>query len=305
MRTTMAWLAIGLMASSAAAAATAIEERMSASAADAVEVVNQAGKVRVTGGDEAAVTVTGTLGEDTLGLEFERDGHRIVVAVRYPEKRWGHRMDSDLYITLPADADLVVRSVSADVEVRELRGEQRLQTISGTLRTTAYAADLDLRSVSGNMTIAGDEVSSVLNVSTVSGDLEARGISGRVEASSVSGDLDLVAGILDRGRFKSTSGDIEVRTNLAPKGSLTLESTSGDVDLVVPDANDLAVEVETFSGRLKSCFGPAADAGHGPAESLRFSRGAGDRSVRITSFSGDVGLCDARKDPSGLQRSSR
>ncbi len=289
---TFTWAAtVGL--SSALAAADALDERIDAAGAEVIEIVNRSGSVTVTGRSDDVVVVSGTLGSNTLGLDLDRDGDRIVVAVQYPEGDSGRNMASTLNVSMPAAADLVVRSISADLEISGLGAEQRLNTISGDIVTAVRSADVELRTVSGDMAITGRNESAVLKAASVSGDLGAEGIAGQLDAATTSGDLQVVAGTLERARLASVSGDIEVRAQVASKGSLVMESTSGDVAVVVEDAADISVEAETFSGSIDTCFDAETDGGFGPGESLRFRNGEGDRSVRIMSFSGNVVVCDS------------
>lgn len=286
-------LAAAFGLSSNASVAAALDERIDAAGAEVVEVVNRSGSVTVTGGSDDVVVVSGSLGSNALGLDLDRDGDRIVVAVRYPEGDSGRNMASTLNISMPRAAGLVVRSISADLEIGGIDGEQRLNTISGDIVTAVGSADVELRTVSGDMAITGRNEAAVLKAASVSGDFGADAIAGHVDAATTSGDLQLLAGTLERARLASVSGDIEVRAQVASKGSLVMESTSGDVAVVVEDAADISVEAETFSGSIDSCFDAETDGGFGPGESLRFRKGDGDRSVRIMSFSGNVVVCDS------------
>lgn len=285
--------AAAMILSSKAFPAAALDERIDAAGAQVVEIINRSGSVRVRGGADDVVVVTGSLGSSTKGLDLERDGDRVVIAVRYPEGGSGWNMESTLDVSMPTAADLVVRAISADVEVDDIGGQQRLNTISGDIVTAVQSADVELKTVSGDMAIAGRNEAIMLKAASVSGDLGAQGIAGQVDAATTSGDLQIVAGVLERARLASVSGDVEVRARIAPKGSLVMESTSGDVAVVVQDAADISVEAETFSGSIEHCFDAEMAGDFGPGEALRFKMGEGDRSVRIMSFSGDVAVCDS------------
>lgn len=289
----MLTFAAALVFGSGASTAAALEERIDAAGAEVVEIVNRSGSVTVTGGSDDVVVVTGSLGSNTAGLDLERDGDRIVIAVRYPAGDSGRNMESTLKVAVPTAAGLVVRAISADVEVDGVGGEQRLNTISGDIVTAVRGADVELRTVSGDMAITGRNEAALLKAASVSGDFGADGVAGQVDAATTSGDLSIVAGVLERARLASVSGDIEVRAGVASNGSLVMESTSGDVAVIVQDAADISVEAETFSGSIDNCFDAEIDGGFGPGESLRFKRGDGDRSVRIMSFSGDLAVCDS------------
>jgi len=281
----------------AATADEAIDERQDADPEGQVLIINTAGEVKVSGWAESEVHVTGSLGRGVERLEFDRDGTRTTIRVVLPERSHGDVGSTRLDVKVPAGSDLTVNAVSADIEVHGVRGVQRLETVSGDVDAESVEDDLEAKTVSGDVTVSGhaDAPETLVTVATVSGDAEITGVSGEVEATAVSGDIGLRAGVLKRGRLKTTSGDIEVTADLVKGARLELETINGDIDVVVADGANLNVDVETFNGDIQNCFDAQAQrkSKYGPGRFLRFTRGDADRNVEIQALNGDVDICDS------------
>jgi DUF4097 and DUF4098 domain-containing protein YvlB len=130
-------------------------------------------------------------------------------------------------------------------------------------------------------------------VTTVSGDLTLSRISGEVDVETVSGDMTVEASELSRARVRTTNGDMELRTKLAPNGRLDAETINGDVMLKVLGTVDAEFDIHTFNGEIESCYGDETvhSREHGPGHDLNFTRGSGNARVRIKTLNGGVDLC--------------
>jgi DUF4097 and DUF4098 domain-containing protein YvlB len=127
----------------------------------------------------------------------------------------------------------------------------------------------------------------------VNGRVSIRDVSGEIEASSVSGDVTVESERpVARGEFSSVSGRVGFDAPLAERGRLSVESVSGSVLVLLPESLSAAFSIETFSGSIDNGLGPAARKTSEwlPAQELSFTRGAGDATVSIESFSGRVEL---------------
>ena len=286
------FIALLLISLSPSSYAEDIDERDSADPNGRVHVSNTAGTVIVTGWDEDEVEVTGTLGEGTRGLEFKREGRHTTVKVLY--KRGSHRSESShLKVRVPERSELAVNGVATDIEVTGVMGVQRLETISGEITAETFASDLEAKSVSGDIEIHGHGHESLLTVSTVNGDTEISGVAGELETTTVSGDVEIDAGKITRARLRTTAGDIEISGDLVSGGRIDSESINGEITVNLTDGTDLDVDVETFNGDIENCFGEEVErkSRYGPGRLLRFSRGDGDRTVRLKTLNGEIEIC--------------
>jgi hypothetical protein len=139
------------------------------------------------------------------------------------------RRTVQLDIQVPADAEIGIDSASGWVETDGVRGAQRIGTVSGEVRLRRASGAIELTAVSGDATVDLDGAAT-LTVRSVSGDLEVRG--GRIDAL----------------RLATTSGDIRIDSELATGADHSIESLSGDVELVTPGG--IRVEARTVSGDL-------------------------------------------------------
>jgi hypothetical protein len=274
-----------------ALASTAIDERGPADLDGRVKVDNVAGSLSIIGWDRPEVEVSGELG-DGAELRFQADGDRTLVSVR---KRSGVRRmkASHLVVRIPAGSELGANGVSAALSVESMSGPQRLETVSGSIDAELAALEIEVTSVSGRIRIVGEGQVARTEASSVSGKIRLDNIAGEVKLNSVSGKLELNAGLLSRVGMNSTSGKVVAELGLGPSSRLQAETISGDIRLLLADADDLQVDVETFSGSIDNCFNEQEQRKqkYGPGRTLRFERGAANRAVRVESLSGDVDLC--------------
>jgi hypothetical protein len=224
----------------------------------------------------------------------ERNGN-VEVRTDYPRRNWSGGVD--FTVTLPRDANVILRSVSGDLRVASLNGDLRAETISGNLVATSVKRIRQAKTISGDLEITdtdGDEVAA----QTISGTLMARGIKARsVDLQSVSGDLRITDVESDRTFVRSISGSIEFSGQLARNGRYEFQSHSGDVRVTPLGSPGFTIEASTFSGDLRSDY-PLTLQGNPPNTSLT-NRGPNRRPLRATfgdggamltlqSFSGNI-----------------
>ncbi len=286
-----------LVASPVAFAATPINQTRPLASDGAVSIENVKGRVTVRTWDRPEVRITGSLGEGVEKLVVEGDASSLRIEVRHPRESswfgWGGGDDrsepTTLEISLPAKASVSVDAVSADVDVAGTGGRRlSLASVAGdVLVRGARAEEANFKSVSGDVDVQVD--SSNVSAETVSGDLVVNGrIGGRVSLDSVSGDATLVAGAVERLSLSTVSGDGHLSVGLAASGSITADSVSGNVDLVLPPDTSARLQIETFSGNISSPVGQVRTEEYGPGKSLEARLGTGSGRIRIESFSGNA-----------------
>lgn len=281
-----------LLALSAAHADEQIERRLAADPAGEVSVLNVSGEVTVTGWDRNEVEVTGTLGRGVDHLEFTSEGKRTVVRV-VPPDGGGHSGSSRLQIHVPQGSSLSTNTVSADQTVANVRGVQRLQAVSGDVRTEAWAEEVEIKTVSGDVRLEGHGKPALVTLTTVSGDATVTDVAGEVAANTVTGDLEFEVRPLTRGRIRTTNGDLNLTTELAPDGRLDIETINGDMTIDFASGVSAQFDIETFNGDIDNCFGPepVRTSKYAPGRELRFREGDADARVRIKSLNGGITFC--------------
>jgi len=223
----------------------------------------------------------------------ERNGN-VEVRTDYPRRNWSGGVD--FTVTLPRDANVILRSVSGDLRVSSLNGDLRAETISGDLVATSVKRIRQAKTISGDLDITdtdGDEVAA----QTISGTLMARGIKARsVDLQSVSGDVRITDVESDRTFVRSISGSIDFSGQLARTGRYEFQSHSGDVRVTPLGSSGFSLDASTFSGDLRSDF-PLTLQGNPPnnfnnrgpnRRPVRGTFGDGGAVLTLQSFSGNI-----------------
>lgn len=282
---TCALLAVPVMAEE-------VDRRLDAAADGQVHVSNIAGSVTVRAWSRNQVEVTGTLGKHVEELVFERDGDKITIKVKVPKKS-GRGTDSDLHINVPENSSIDVGTVSADISIDGVKGEQRLRTVSGKIITESAGADIEAESVSGDIEVEGAGVDANTEASSVSGDVTLFRVAGEASTESVTGDVIVDEGTFDRVQLNTVNGHLVFQSTLREGGKFSAETVNGDIDVEFVGDFSARIDVSTFNGRIKSCFGPEVDrdSKYSPGYSLDFTEGDGAGRVDISSMNGAVNLC--------------
>jgi len=292
----LSFLAASLLFALPALAATPIDQTRPLSLDGSLRIENLMGEVVVRTWDKPQVHVTGSLGEGVEKLEIGQGGDSLAIEVKYPRNDggWfgGNKSEpSRIEVRMPAGASLVVDVVSAQVDIEGLASPRLVvDSVSGDVRlraTRAAEARFDL--VSGDL--EGDLDSADISVDTVSGDVRLSGRGGgELGVDSVSGDTELEYDSLRRAIMDSVSGDVSLRTALAPSGRISADTVSGGVQLRLPADTSARLSVETFSGSISSPVGKVKTEKYGPGATLDAQLGAGDGELKLVTFSGGVRL---------------
>jgi hypothetical protein len=173
-----------------------------------------------------------------------------------------------LDIQIPAEAPLELNTASGWVETEGLHGEQRFKTASADLRLRAAAGALDLTVVSGDVTVDLDGTATLA-------------------VRSVSGDVSVRDGRIDKLRVGTTSGDIRIDSELTSGADHSIETLSGDVELV--GDGGIRVDARTVSGDLRSDLPHRTE---GRMGSRAMIVGDGSTHVAFRSVSGDLRIRD-------------
>jgi DUF4097 and DUF4098 domain-containing protein YvlB len=285
-RSVLAWPALALLFPLTGLSGQSLDETRDLAADGHVLVENLAGRVEVTVWNKAKIEIKGELGDDVDEVEISVTGNGIQIRVQNEKKR--HNIDgTDLYLRVPRAASIEVETISADIDINGSAGESIvLNTVSGDVEAQASPQRLEIQTVSGEVEFEGSITRS--SVETVSGDISLSGMHGEIEISTVSGDVSLIAKEVDRGRFESVSGDMNLDLAINDNGRLASESMSGDLVLRLPAAQQAGFEVQTYSGDIRSDFGDSARVSKGPGSALKYREGNNGALIRLESFSGDI-----------------
>jgi DUF4097 and DUF4098 domain-containing protein YvlB len=280
------WPAFALLFPLTALSAGSVNETREMAVDGRVVVENMAGSIEFSVWEEAKIEITGELGDDVQKVEITESAKGIHVRVHH-QANVKRVDDTNLHLRIPVAASVEAESVSADIEVDGGKGESIVaNTVSGDVEVGASPQRLEIHSVSGDVEFEGTTERSSLE--TVSGEITVSGVSGEVNVSTVSGDVSLTTLEVERGRFESVSGDMNLELSVGDGGRLSSESMSGDLVLRLPAKQQASFTAQTFSGDIRSDFGEASRGSEGPGSILEYREGNNGTSIRLDSFSGDI-----------------
>jgi DUF4097 and DUF4098 domain-containing protein YvlB len=229
------------------------ERRWSLAADGSVKIFNFAGTIRVIGWERDSVVASATLppglalfgggGQEGLKLGIEGEQNR-------PEHA------ATLVVRVPATANIWIRGASTDVTVEGLIGIVDVGTVSGSLVVSGSPRTLTAETMDGALLVRGSPES--LRARTASGELRWEGAAQNAPLGTVSGTVRVSDGPLGRARIESVTGAVFVGTGLRRDADLTIETHSGNVEVVI--ARDtpvrLSVDAADFIGRSSRVFAP-------------------------------------------------
>ncbi|MCC4620426.1 DUF4097 domain-containing protein [Xanthomonas cassavae CFBP 4642] len=284
---TVSLLLLAAFCAAPAAAQNAVNQSHPLARGGRVELENIAGKIRVRGWDRDEVSLTGTLGEGQR-LDVDASSNRLQFEVIYPRNS-RNGQGAQLELRVPRGALLQVDAVSASVDVDQVDlATLQLKSVSGDVVASGRAKETHLETVSGQLRSTVN--STRVTLGTVSGEIDAQaGASGVVSVESVSGQIRIGAGQVSQLRSESVSGATALTVaGLAPGGSISAESVSGTIALGVPRNVSAALDVDVFSGAIRSVVGKVERPEYGPGKRLRTTLGGGNGDVKLESHSGSV-----------------
>jgi hypothetical protein len=254
-----------------------------------VSIEIPAGTISVVGWDKSEVAVTGRLGAGALGLSL-RGGKGGQTYVEVETRGNPHSVHSDLEVRVPAGSRVSVESFGADITVTGVAGGVTAETVNGSIRVGEGARAVQAESVNGGVEV--DSRSGSVQAESVNGPVTVRGAAEAIDASTVNGPLLVNVPSFARGRLETVNGSIHFEGDLAPRGTMDVETVSGSVELALSDRSAANFSISTFSGNIRNELGPPAArvSRHTTEKELSFSTGGGGATVTVETLSGEIVL---------------
>lgn len=312
------WVVCLLLGCLSATAAWSVDERRLDQSWDAVPGVRvhlevPAGRLQVIGWERSEVRLQGQAAPGVGPLRASADGHKVHLALTAEEGADGADREVQVTVHVPRRSRLFVQGFAAAVEVREMTGYVEVESLGGSLDIAGRPDEVRTRTLTGQQSLNVE--SRRLVVRSLQGAVQISGQVALIEASSVSGDLNVDARLAGEMKLLSTSGRISFSGEVLPSGRLTVETTSGTVDLQLAEDADAVVDLTTRSDSVstpspstmvprtvpsEAAFSAAESADTVPPDAVRqrlvFGRASaadGDPErahIRVVSRAGDVRL---------------
>ncbi|MEO0614906.1 MAG: DUF4097 family beta strand repeat-containing protein [Pseudomonadota bacterium] len=281
-----------LLAALPAAAGDEVRRSLPTGDAPDVRIISPSGDIVVTGESTNTVDIVAELANGKQRLEVSERGNEVLIEVSKTGGGWKDK-GTDLFITVPEAASVVVEAASADIDVEGVRGTLRVETASGDVSVETFGGKLKARSTSGDVMVTGHLQEGEAWVGSTSGDVEVSELAGRLSATSVSGDVVISDGQLDRVRATATSGDIYIQGLRGKSTDIEADAVSGDIEVTLGSAFGGRIEVSTLNGRIDNCFGPKPQrtSRYGPGRILKFDHGTGRGRLELETVNGGIEIC--------------
>ena len=142
-------------------------------------------------------------------------------------------------------------STSGEIRLESAAGKSvMLSTTSGDIALEQLAGDSSVSSTSGEIRIGNADEN--IEASTVSGDIRLDNLNAPFRFSTTSGEITVNNGT-GYGKAGTVSGDIRISLS-EPNGDLTISTTSGEVNLSLPEAASFTLDFNSTSGSCNTFF---------------------------------------------------
>ena len=151
-------------------------------------------------------------------------------------------------------SDLNLKSLSIDNTSGDLTLKNLIVTENATVKTTSGDAEIDdivaksleIKITTGDIEIKDAKLDETLKISTTTGELDAEEIEcASLSLATTTGEIDLTdINVSGNATLESKSGSIEA-VNARILGKLSVDITSGDVELLDSDASEIYIETTT------------------------------------------------------------
>jgi DUF4097 and DUF4098 domain-containing protein YvlB len=285
-------VAAGAAAPTAALSAQSRDTTFAVTRGALVDVTVRTGRLVVRGTDRS----TGELRTDDPRVQLRTTGVGVTLAptrTSSPTRRRGSD-DDRVELLLPRGVRVVVNAGSADVDLRDIDGDVEVRTSSGDIAMGRLGGRAIVETLAGDLTI--DDGVGELRVTTAAGDVRVNGLRGAADIHTTSGDVTLLDVRSSRITVESISGDASIEGTLAADARVRISTHSGDVTMRVDGGPRGTLEFETFNGELTTTgsltmVGPASTTAtrRGTTGGQRFEFGGGGSAlVSISTFNGDL-----------------
>jgi Putative adhesin len=182
----------------------------------------------------------------------------------------------EIDIALPARSRLQASTASADVNAEGPFADCRFASASGAAHIDVVEGNLKADTASGDLT--AERVTGDARISTASGNATIGELDGDLKFQAASGGITV--GRL-RGNVKTQTASGSVAVAAAVNGAFTAQTSSGEVEIGIPEGTAAKLDLATRSGVVSNTLTPA----DGPAQGdetlvVHAHTGSGDILVR-------------------------
>jgi Putative adhesin len=182
----------------------------------------------------------------------------------------------DIDIALPTRSRLQASSASATVHAEGVLGDCRFSSASGDMRVATVEGNIKADTASGD--VAAHSVRGNAVISTASGDATIGQLEGDLKFQAASGGIT-IGRLHGNAKAQTASGSVAVAT--AVNGAFTAQTSSGEVEVGIPEGTAARLDLATSSGVVSNGLEPSEGPAEGDERLVVHARtGSGDILVR-------------------------
>jgi DUF4097 and DUF4098 domain-containing protein YvlB len=260
-----------------------LDKRIAIAGDAAIRISNATGSTRVLGWDHDSIAVTGTA---PAGASFYMGGAgRMAKLGLEADEGAKPVLGGHLDVRVPRGARVWVRSTGGAIAIQALTGEVDLLSVGGNIQVSGSMRLVTAESIEGDIEVIG--LMPLIRVKTGGGKILLRQPSGDVMATTVSGEIVVTEGQPRSARLETVSGTVSYRGTLDRRGSLNIQTHSGDVELQLPTTLGAEFDLESTGGMAVVAL-PAKTDQPRKGKSLFFANAGGGAQVVVRSFKGQI-----------------
>lgn len=195
----------------------------------------------------------------------------------------------DYTLTVPRWMPVNLSGTYLAASIEGTSAEVSVETVGGDLTLKGGSGAVSLRSIEGEIRAEG--ASGKLSASTVNDSITLTGVSGDVVAETVNGDVTITNAKASSLEVSTVNGDVRFESSTTDRGTYRVTTHQGDIRVSLGQQASATVFVRTFRGDFSSDFPvtlPKEETGRDSNKRFNFTLGGGAARVELQSFQGDI-----------------
>jgi hypothetical protein len=195
----------------------------------------------------------------------------------------------DYALTVPRWMPVSLSGTYLAVNIEGAGAEVNVETVGGDITVKGGSGAVTLRSIEGEIIV--ENASGKVQATTVNDSIQVRGVSGDVIAETTNGDVVVSNSKASNLEVSTVNGDVRFEGPTADKGLYRVTTHNGDIRVSLGQQANATVFVRTFGGDFSSDFPvtlPEGMSNRDGNKRFNFTLGGGSARVELQSFQGDI-----------------
>jgi hypothetical protein len=217
-----------------------------------------------------------TSNSDSSGIQYtqSRDRHgrdfiNIITEPGYSNVNYNVSAPSTALVKVEVDSGSIFVDGLSGVSINTTSGSLDIENVNGPIEISTENGDITVNNIKGQMA-----------VETINGSIRGNNVRGQLKAVTQNGDVIVKQAALNgQSILKTQQGSVRFIGTLDRRGSYTMETHSGDVDLTLSALVAFQLHASTSSGSVSNEFG-RNNIGDAPQAQITINIGSGSVVVK-------------------------